>query len=115
VWASAERRVKGSITGADAHFRDKHGSVEEIAIDGDYVIEPVSSLRDAAVAGLGPALLNDFLIDAELERGQLVDVFPRHAVTATTFDTAAWLVYPSRSYLPGKVRAMIDFLRANLT
>ena len=83
-------------------------------IDGDYVIEPVSSLRDAAVAGLGPALLNDWLVDAELERGQLVDIFPRHAVTATTFDTAAWLVYPSRSYLPGKVRVMIDFLRAKL-
>jgi len=83
-------------------------------IDGDYAIEPVSSLRDAAVAGLGPALLNDWLVDAELERGQLVDIFPRHAVTATTFDTAAWLVYPSRSYLPGKVRVMIDFLRAKL-
>ena len=33
-------------------FRDKRGLVEEVAIDGDYVIEPVSSLRDAAVAGL---------------------------------------------------------------
>jgi len=96
-------------------FRDKRGAVEGIAIDGDYVIEPVNSLRDAAVAGLGPALLNDWLVDQELANGQLVDVFPRYAVTATTFDTAAWLVYPSRSYLPGKVRAMIDFLRANLT
>jgi len=60
-------------------------------------------------------LLNDWMVDQELANGQLVDVFPRYAVTATTFDTAAWLVYPSRSYLPGKVRAMIDFLRANLT
>ena len=68
-----------------------------------------------SVSDLGPALLNDWMVDQELANGQLVDVFPRYAVTATTFDTAAWLVYPSRSYLPGKVRAMIDFLRANLT
>jgi hypothetical protein len=26
---------------------------------------------------------------------------------ATTFDTAAWLVYPSRAFVPRKVRAMV--------
>jgi len=92
-------------------FRNKQGAVEDVSIGGDYIIAPASSLRDAAIAGLGPALLDDWLVSAELKAGKLVDVFPRHAVTATTFETAAWLVYPSRSYLPGKVRAMIDFLK----
>jgi DNA-binding transcriptional LysR family regulator len=35
-------------------------------------------------------------------------------VTATRFDTAAWLIYPSRSFLPAKVRAMIEFLRRSV-
>ena len=39
-------------------------------------------------------------------------VFEREA--ATTFDTAAWLVYPSRAFVPRKVRAMVDFLRVRL-
>jgi DNA-binding transcriptional LysR family regulator len=46
--------------------------------------------------------------------GQLIDLFPGHQVTATAFATAAWLLYPSRAYLPGKVRAFIDFLRPRL-
>jgi DNA-binding transcriptional LysR family regulator len=50
-------------------------------------------------------------VDGNLAATRLVDLFPTHATTATTFDTAAWLVYPSRTYLPGKVRATIDFLK----
>ena len=34
-----------------------------------------------------------------------------YAATATDFETAAWLLYPSRNYLPCKVRVTIDFLR----
>ena len=69
------------------------------------------ALFDAALAGIGPALLPDWLVDAAVDDGQLVDLFPHLQATATTFDTAAWLVYPSRAYLPGKVRVMIDFLK----
>jgi len=92
-------------------FRDRFGAVEAVTIDGDYVLEPAGCLRDAAVAGLGPALLPDWLVGRDIGAGRLVDIFPRQRAAATTFDTAAWLVYPSRSYLPAKVRAMIDFFR----
>lgn len=67
------------------------------------------SLRQAARDGLGPALLADWLIG-----GDLVDLFPGHECTATEFDTAAWALYPSRSFLPIKVRVAIDFLREKL-
>ncbi|WP_265519816.1 hypothetical protein [Nitratireductor luteus] len=50
-------------------------------------------------------------MSAILHKGMLQPCIDGRSVTATTFDTAAWLVYPSRSYLPEKVRAMIDFLR----
>jgi DNA-binding transcriptional LysR family regulator len=35
-------------------------------------------------------------------------------VTATEFETAAWLLYPSRKFVPAKTRAVIDFLREKL-
>ena len=38
------------------------------------------------------------MIDAELKSGALIDVFPEYQVTATEFNTAAWLVFPSRTY-----------------
>lgn len=68
-------------------------------------------LDDAALAGLGPALLADRLIGSNLKAGRLVDLFPDHDVAANSFETAAWIVYPSRSYLPAKTRVMIDFLK----
>lgn len=95
-------------------FRDKSGEVIIVPVDGDLLISSAIGLRDAAIAGLGPALLADWLIGPELHNGQLVDCFPDYRVTATEFDTAAWLIYPSRSYLPGKVRIMIDFLREHI-
>jgi len=64
-----------------------------------------------ALDGMGPALLVDWLADEALADGSLLDLFPDYAVTATNFDTAAWLLYPSRTYLPTKVRIVIDFLR----
>ncbi|GAB4184654.1 MAG: LysR family transcriptional regulator [Wenzhouxiangellaceae bacterium] len=95
-------------------FRDAHGQINEVPVSGDLTLAPASALLSAAIAGLGMALLPDWLIRSALASGRLVNVFPDYDVTATTFDTGAWLVYPSRSYLPNKVRVMIDFLREYL-
>ena len=47
-----------------------------------------------------------------LPAGRLVRGLQLWRAPATTFDTGAWAVYPSRSFLPAKVREMIDFLVA---
>ena len=95
-------------------FRDSAGRQSEVPIEGRFVISSALALRDCALNGLGPALLADWLIDGDIAAGKLVDLFPEHRVTATDFETAAWLLYPSRAYLPLKVRALIDFLRETL-
>ncbi|YAF94562.1 MAG: LysR substrate-binding domain-containing protein [Nodularia sp. CChRGM 3473] len=92
-------------------FRDRDGMVNEVPIDGDVVISNALTLRDCAIAGMGPVLLANWLIDKDITQGQLIDVFPNYYVTATDFETAVWLLYPSRVYLPNKVRTMVDFLR----
>lgn len=97
-------------------WRFRRGAAEiEVPVAGDITLSPAGALRDAARAGLGPALLPDWLVDADLRAGTLVRLLPDWDVTATTFDTGAWAVYPSRSFLPAKVRAMIDFLRSVLS
>jgi DNA-binding transcriptional LysR family regulator len=60
--------------------------------------------------------LPDWLIDEDIATGRLVDAFPNYAATATAtaFDTAVWLVYPSRAFLANKVRVVIDFLRERI-
>jgi DNA-binding transcriptional LysR family regulator len=69
------------------------------------------ALREVTLGGLGAALLPDWLVGGDLASGRLVDLFPRHDVAVVDAPTGAWLVYPSRSYVPAKVRAFIDFVR----
>jgi DNA-binding transcriptional LysR family regulator len=69
------------------------------------------ALRECALAGMGPSLLPDWLIDRDIAAGRLVDIFPNHQVAASEAPSNAWLVYPSRSYVPAKVRAFVDFMQ----
>ncbi len=94
--------------------RDQQGTVQDVPISGKLIIGSPLSLRQAAVQGLGPVLLADWLVAQDIAAGHLVPVCGDHDWTVTEFDTAAWLLYPSRSYLPQKVRVMVDFLKAQL-
>jgi DNA-binding transcriptional LysR family regulator len=95
-------------------FRDAAGAKTDVPVGGRMVLSSLLAVRACTVAGMGPALLPNWLAEEALAEGALVDLFPAHGVTATDFATAAWLLYPSRAYLPGKVRAVIDFLRPRL-
>jgi DNA-binding transcriptional LysR family regulator len=92
----------------------KSGRVTDVPVSGDIVMSSALAIRTAALHGLGPALLADWLIGRDLSSGDLVDLFPDYDAAATSFDTAAWLLYPSRSHLPVKVRAAIDFFRGRI-
>ncbi|MEL6583655.1 MAG: LysR family transcriptional regulator [Pseudomonadota bacterium] len=95
-------------------FRSGGSPPIEVPVSGSIVIANALSLRQAALDGLGPALLADWLVWRDIQSGALVDVFPHHECAATDFNTAAWALYPSRSYLPQKVRVTLDFLRETL-
>jgi len=94
-------------------FRDSVGSETTVPIDGAVTLSPAIAVRDAALRGMGPALLPDWLIRRDLDDGGLIDLFPDYEVGATSFATAAWLVYANRVYVPAKVRAAIDYFRAH--
>lgn len=95
-------------------FQGQDRDITEVAVNGPVTISNAMALRQAACLGLGVALLADWLVAAELEKGRLVTLLPDYAATATEFDTGAWLLYPSRDYLPRRTRAVIDFLKAEL-
>lgn len=95
-------------------FQRDSAEAFEVPVNGRTIIANALSLRRAALDGLGPVLLADWLVGRDIAEGRLVDLFPDYDCTATEFDTGAWALYPSRSFLPRKVRAMIDFLREQL-
>ncbi|KAM3098246.1 LysR substrate-binding domain-containing protein [Phormidesmis sp. 146-12] len=92
-------------------FKNRDQEETEVFVQGHTIISNAIALQHCAIAGMGLALLPNWLIEDDLRDGRLVDVFASYAVTATEFCTAAWLVYPSRAYVPLKVRVFIDFLK----
>ena len=96
-------------------FQDRSGELSEVSVHGRTLISSAIALQQCAIAGMGLALLPNWLIDEDLQAGTLINVFPDYEVTATDFSTAAWLVYPSRAYVPLKVRVFIDFLKNSIS
>jgi len=96
-------------------FQDKNLEVARVKIESDVSISSGLALREAALAGMGPALLADWLIDKDISESKLIPVLTDYQVTAKDFDTSAWLLYPSRSFLPSKTRVMIDFLKSKFS
>jgi DNA-binding transcriptional LysR family regulator len=80
----------------------------KISIEGSFVTNDITLLMDAAVRGLGIAVLPTLLIGVPLERGALVRVLPEliHA------ETRVAVVYQEKELLPPQVRAFIDLLVA---
>lgn len=70
------------------------------------VTRGMSTLRDAALAGVGMVQLPKLLTGDDLQRGELVHVLPGWAPRSELIH----VVYPSRRGLLPSVRALIDFL-----
>lgn len=64
-------------------------------------------LREAVIAGTGIAMRSTWDIGAELARGELVHVLPQWRASR---HIGLHAVYPSRRFLPVKVRLFIDYL-----
>lgn len=86
----------------------RRGTVD---VRGRLLFSSVVNQKDAVLAGLGPAMMADWIIERHLASGELIDLFPDHAFTVNNSEGAAWLVYPEKAYIPARVRAVIDFLR----
>ncbi|MFZ4687562.1 MAG: LysR family transcriptional regulator [Hyphomonadaceae bacterium] len=77
-------------------FRDAHCNIVEVTVAGDLLFTSAYALFAAVKEGLGPALLPDWLVAKDILERRLVDLTPRHEASASNFDSAAWLLYPSR-------------------
>lgn len=104
-----------SLPGIRPEWRFRQGataSVEVVAPTAGLTISNALALRRAALDGLGIALLADWTVAKDVESGTLVSLFSDLEATISGFNTAAWVVYPSRTYVPARLRVFIDHLRS---
>lgn len=95
-------------------FQDGSKALQEVPVVGRYNMTNGIALLNLALSGAGISLLANWLVDKDIEKGNLINLFPEYQVSAHNFDTAIWLMTPSRAYMPLRVRLLIDFLKKNM-
>jgi DNA-binding transcriptional LysR family regulator len=114
VFPIASFRTKWTFRKRVTNANAAYGDPFDVPIQGKVAISSGLALRQVAIDGIAPSLLAQWLVDDALADGRLVDLCPGFEATATDFQTAAWILYPSRAYLPLKVRAFTDHLKTRL-
>ncbi len=84
----------------------KDGSTISVAVSGPIEINSPQATLRAARAGLGIAMIPDFIVRPYIESGELTSLFDDFLPK----DRGIYAVYPHRRYLPAKVRAFVDYL-----
>ncbi|MBP1846931.1 DNA-binding transcriptional LysR family regulator [Rhizobium petrolearium] len=92
----------------NVRFTDKDGSMISVAVSGPIEVNSPQATLRAARAGIGVAIIPDFIANASIQSGELVTLFDDYIAK----DRGIYAVYPHRRYLPAKVRSFVDFLSA---
>lgn len=100
VWSSAAERSASQSRDAEVELREVDAPVALQSSNPDV-------LYRAALDGAGIAVLSRALVDPQLESGALVRVLPQWIFGRYTLYAAM----PTRSLVPARTRAFLDFLR----
>ncbi len=86
------------------------GETRSVAVKGGFATNNSESIRDAAISGLGIAMLPDFSARAALENGELIPVLDEWQVVGG-FADKIWLVRPYAAQVPRAVTVFSHWLR----
>ncbi|MFJ3485163.1 LysR family transcriptional regulator [Pseudomonas sp. NPDC090202] len=93
-WRAADKLWK--LTGPDG--------VMEVPVSGSMIVNSSPALRQAALAGIGIAMLPDVLISEDLAAGRLVPLLQQYRPPSRPM----WLMYPQDRYRLPKVRHFVE-------
>jgi DNA-binding transcriptional LysR family regulator len=88
------------------------GETIDVATTGGYTCaEDVLGSVTLARAGAGLSQTYRYIVEQDLQRGDLVELLPEHGGTSRPF----FLLYPHARHLSLRVRSLVDFLTEELT
>ncbi len=87
-------------------LRGPQRALRSVEVSGPLASNRLTTVRDAALAGLGIARLPLYVCAQELESQQLIRVLPDWAGE----ERAVYVVYPNRRHLPTRVRLLLQYL-----
>jgi DNA-binding transcriptional LysR family regulator len=80
-----------------------------ILVNGNFRANNSEAVRDAALRGLGIALLPTFAVWQDVQAGKLVSLFPEWTLQGT-FGTSLTAYFIADRHLMPKIRSLVDFL-----
>ena len=89
-------------------FLEPDGTTISVSVSGPIEVNSPQVTLRAARAGLGVAVIPDFIARPYIASGELISLFDEFIPK----DRGIYAVYPHRRYLPAKVRAFVDYLHA---
>jgi DNA-binding transcriptional LysR family regulator len=100
--------MRSSRTGRVRHrtMRDTVGDEMPARLSETIMINDPAAMREAAILGLGVALLAVSDVLSSIERGELVRLLPRWYADAGAIS----IYYATRALLPAKTRVFVDFV-----
>lgn len=95
------------IHGSTWSFIGPSGAVESVVLDPAYTVNSSHMLRQAAVSGIGIAVLPETYVTQDIQAGALVRLLPDY--TLKDADKEVSIVYPGRRHVSAKTRSFVDF------
>jgi DNA-binding transcriptional LysR family regulator len=87
---------------------------EDVEVCGVVHANNAEVLRQAALGGLGIAMLARWLVQRDLRAGTLVQVLPGYRVNPGPMDVGLYALYPASRRNSTKIRAFVDLLAEHL-
>ncbi|MBD2310006.1 LysR family transcriptional regulator [Chroococcidiopsis sp. FACHB-1243] len=91
-------------------LHNEHQETETLSIRPRLLSNDIAPIYQAIVAGIGIGLLPEFLFQQELQSGNIVNVLPQCSSAPIPINA----LYPSRKYIPMKVRVFLEFLEQKM-
>lgn len=89
---------------------NKHHETVTLSFHPRLLSNDVAPIYQAIVAGVGIGLLPEFLFQQKLQGGDIVNVLPQWSSAPVPINA----LYPSRKYVPMKVKVFLEFLEQKM-
>ncbi len=96
------------------HFESRRSSSRRVSVqvNGSFAANNSETLREMVLAHQGIALVPDFSVARELDRGTLVELLPQWQ-SVSVFGDHIYALRPYSPHVPGIIRLLVDYLKAS--
>ncbi|MFM0321859.1 LysR family transcriptional regulator [Caballeronia glebae] len=98
------------IHGSTWSFIGPSGETDTVELDPTYIVNSSHMLRQAALCGMGIAVLPESYVAQDVEAGLLVRLLPGYTLKDANKEVS--IVYPGRRHVSAKTRCFVDFALA---